>query len=149
MKIFVVLLPALLLAAPALAAGASEILVSADQVREAIHNLPKTPPTNRELIVEEHYVVKVARVENRNGPFELHRDQDRVFYVLEGKATMRTGGKLIDPKQLSISEWRADSADGYRELPLKAGSVLSVPRGVAYQIVAAGTDVKFLVVAIR
>jgi hypothetical protein len=31
----------------------------------------------------------------------------------------------------------------------RRGSVLRVPRAVAYQIVAAGTDVKFLVVAIR
>jgi len=93
--------------------------------------------------------VKAARVQNRNGPFELHEEQDRVLYILSGEARMRVGGTLVDPQLISPGEYRARTASGYRELTLKKGAVLSIPRKVPYQIAAEGSDIEFLVVTVR
>src|SRR5262249_50064941 len=103
--------------------GVASLRTAADIERE-LATLPSTPPTNREIVAQPHHTVKVARVTNRNGPLETQADEDRVFHVLPGEARMRVA-----------------QGDGFRELPLAAGSVLSIPRGVAYQILAEHADI--------
>lgn len=112
------------------AAGAS--LRTAAEIEHEFATLPSTPPTNREILAQPHHTVKVARVTNRNGPLETQAEEDRVFHVLSGSARMRVA-----------------NGSGFREVPLAAGSVLSIPRGVAYQILAEHADVSMLVVTIR
>jgi hypothetical protein len=128
---------------------AEPVLIDAAGLKKQFATLPTKPPTNRPIITQEHHVVKAARVENRDGPFERHDFEDRVFYVTSGAAVMRVGGKLIEPVRLGAGDYRADRADGYREMPISTGSVLSVPSGIPYQIVASGTDISFVVVTIR
>lgn len=105
--------------------------MSADQVQAAVRALPTTPPTNRTVIDQRHHAVKVARVERRNGPVEVQREEDRVFHVLEGSGVLRIG------------------SDAFRDEAMRPGSVFSISRGTAYQIRAEDSSVTFLVVVIR
>jgi sialidase-1 len=104
----------------------------AQKISSAIDSLPSKPPTNRVIIDQRGHAVKVARVQKRNGPLEVQNDEERVFYILNGSGTLRLG---------------AESAQ--REEKMLPGSVISVPRGMPYQIIAADSDVSFLVVEIR
>lgn len=124
---------------------ASARVLTESDIQTAIRNLPSKPPTNVEVIAEENYTVKVARVKNRNGPVELHDAEDRLFYVLEGRAILRVGGEMIARQALAPGEWRSAESRGFTELKMEKGSVLSVPRGVPYRIVAEKSDVSYLV----
>jgi len=121
---------------------------SAAEIARLMSALPDRPPTNREFLTESHYAMKVARVENRNGPVEVHRTEDRVFVVLHGSATLRVGGMPIAPRETGTGELQAAESRGYREVATSPGAVLSVPRGVPYQIVSVGSKVEFLVVRV-
>lgn len=121
------------------------------EVAQAFKNIPTKPPTNKNIVEQEHYQVAVARLAGRNGPVELHQAADRVFFVKEGKAVLRVGGSVAVAQEIAPGELRGAGSDyrGYRELKLEAGALLSVPRGVPYQLVAEKGDVSFIVVRIR
>lgn len=125
-----------------------QLLTKAD-VRQAFKEIPLKPPTNKKIIDEANYNASVARVAGRNGPPEQHRDSDRIFFIKKGAARMRIGGEITDPKETSAGEYRSKSGTGYRgydEVKIKGGTVLSVPRNIAYQIIAENADVSFIVV---
>jgi mannose-6-phosphate isomerase-like protein (cupin superfamily) len=103
--------------------------LSAEELRQAFAKLPIAPPTNREIQTTDHVGLKVARVENRDGPREVQRFEDRIFVVTEGSATLRV-------------------EDG-RDLPMAAGAAIIVPRGVPYQIRATSSKVEFLVIRVQ
>ncbi len=135
--------------------GEAAMFTQAD-VERAFEQIPTKPPTNKNIVEQEHYQVAVARVAGRNGPVELHQASDRVFFVKAGKAVMRVGGKLAGAREISPGEFRSAGAsvDGegysdYRELVMEAGAILSVPRDVPYQLVAEKGDVSFVVVRIK
>jgi len=133
-------------------ATAEPMLFSPADVEQAFKQIPAKPPTNRNIVEQEHYQVAVARVAGRNGPPEHHRDSDRVFFVKSGKAVMRVGGQITDPQEVSPGEIRSASGAGYRdyrEVTMEAGAIISAPRGVPYQIIAKDGDVSFVVVRIK
>lgn len=134
----------------ACSAGAQQaVSLDAKQIQQAIASLPAHPPTNREVITAAHYAVKVAVVNHRNGPAELHRSEDRVFYVLRGQAEVCTGGTMRSPHDLSPTEAQAPELVGCKPLSMASGTVISIPRDVPYQLRAAETHVEFLVVRIE
>lgn len=127
-------------------------LLTEDNIRQAFDEIPTTPPTNKKIFSEKFYNVAVARVAKHNGPPELHRDSDRVFFIKNGVALMRVGGNIANSQEISPGEYRGKSDSsytGYKEVQLKAGSVLSIPRNVAYQIIAEKGDVSFIVVRVN
>ena len=130
------------------AQGQQAVSLDAAQIQDAIRALPKHPPTNREVITANHYGVKVAVLEHRNGPAELHRCEDRVMYVLHGEGSLCTGGTMQSPKDLSAAEAQAPALAGCTPVAMVAGTVISVPRGVPYQLHAEKTRVEFMVVRI-
>lgn len=122
------------------------------EVERAFAQIPTTPPTNKNIVEQEHYQVAVARVTGRNGPVELHRESDRLFFVKSGQALMRIGGKLAGAQEVEPGEWRSAGGRGYggfREETMAAGAIISVPRNVPYQLVAQQGDVSFIVVRIK
>ena len=132
------------------AAGAQQaVALDSKQIQQAIANLPTHPPTNREVVTASHYAVKVAVVDHRNGPAELHRSEDRVLYVLHGQAEVCTGGTMKAPRDLSPTEAQAPELVGCTRMPMAPGTVISIPRGVAYQLRSNETRVEFLVVRVE
>ena len=122
---------------------------TAEQLRQAIEALPKTPPTNREVLAENHYAIKVAVIDHRSGPGEVHETEDRVFYVLEGSSELRVGGSLDHPRRIAPAEVQGTTLKGARTIQLAPGSVVSVPRGTPYQFAAPASRISFLVVRIE
>jgi sialidase-1 len=104
-------------------------LVTADEINRAFAALPLRPPTNRTVHEINHAALKVARVEDRDGPREIHPCEDRIFYVTSGSARLKV--------------------ENERDIPMEVGSVIIVPRGAPYQILATGTKIEFLVVRVK
>jgi mannose-6-phosphate isomerase-like protein (cupin superfamily) len=123
--------------------------LTASEVQDAIRRLPVKPPTNAEVLTEDYYAIKVAVVENRVGPAEIHQKEDRVFYVLDGSAELRIGGTVKGSREISAGELQGKEMEGFRTIAMKPGTVISVPRGVGYQLAAEHSRVSFLVVRIK
>lgn len=106
--------------------------MSADQVLAAARALPAAPPHNQRLLIQQrHHAVGVARWERGSVDGGVEREEDRIFYVLEGSGVLRIGSET------------------FREEAMRPGSVFSIPRGTAYQIRAVDSAVSLLVVAVR
>ena len=63
---------------------------------------------------------------------ELHDASDDVYYVLEGSAQLTLGGKLDNPKEQSVGEWRSDKIVGGTTFTIKKGDLIIVPRGTPH-----------------
>jgi len=83
------------------------------------------------LVETAGYKVHASRRE-APGMAEVHvRDTD-VIYVLEGTATLITGGEVVDGKTIAPDEIRGASIRGGTEQHLFKGDVFIVPNGVPH-----------------
>jgi mannose-6-phosphate isomerase-like protein (cupin superfamily) len=64
----------------------------------------------------------------------LHEAQAELFYVIDGTATMLTGGKMVDPAR-NGTNLSAKAIDGGLRQVLNKGDVFIVPSGVPHQFV--------------
>jgi mannose-6-phosphate isomerase-like protein (cupin superfamily) len=74
----------------------------------------------------------------RDGEAELHENFADVFYVLDGRATLVTGGAVIGMRTVGPGEIRGDRIEGGRRQELRAGDVAHVPAGVPHQMLMTG-----------
>ncbi len=85
----------------------------------------------RPLVETAGYKVHASR---RDGPGEpeLHDRDTDIFYVLEGRATIVTGGRLVGGKSTAPDEMRGTAIEGGKTQQLAKGDVLIVPNGVPH-----------------
>ena len=122
---------------------------SPEQMEKIIRQLPTLRDGNQILIDGDHYAVSAARITNRNGDPEYHTNTDDVFYVLSGSAKLRLGGEIVAAKQEQAGEFTGKSSRGWHEVPLTAGSVITIPRMTVHQVMASDMDVTYLVIKAR
>jgi glc operon protein GlcG len=79
----------------------------------------------------ENYMVHASRRE-KSGLVEIHELDTDIIYVLDGTATIVTGGKSLESKQIAPNEFRGTSVDGGETRQLKKGDVLIVPKGTPH-----------------
>jgi len=77
-------------------------------------------------------------VRNRNGGAELHARFADLFLVLEGRATLATGGSIVNAKTIAEGEIRGDSVEGGALQDLRPGDLANVPAGLPHQMLVAG-----------
>jgi hypothetical protein len=95
-----------------------------------------------------HYTMLAFRAKSGDG--ELHRDFADLFYILDGRSALITGGEVVEPKTTAQGEIRGASVKGGSSQELKAGDVVHIHAGVAHQmVVAEGETVTYLVVKIQ
>jgi mannose-6-phosphate isomerase-like protein (cupin superfamily) len=84
----------------------------------------------------------------RSGGAEFHEHFADLFFVLDGKATLITGGTIVSPQSVGPGEIRGTMvADGARQ-QLRAGDVAHVAAGTPHQILLAG-DATFTAMVIK
>lgn len=74
----------------------------------------------------------------RNGVAELHENFADLFCVLDGRATLVTGGTVVNPEQVGPGEIRGASIEGGTRQELRAGDIAHVPAGVPHQMLVSG-----------
>ena len=78
--------------------------------------------------------VAVQHDETRDsGEAEVHDASDDVFYVLEGSAELTLGGKLENPREAAVGEWKSDKIIGGKTFTIKKGDLIIVPRGTPHR----------------
>jgi mannose-6-phosphate isomerase-like protein (cupin superfamily) len=75
---------------------------------------------------------------SRSGIAEQHENFADLFYVLEGRAALVTGGTVADPKTIAPGEIRGSSVQGGARQELRAGDLAHVPAGLPHQMVVSG-----------
>ena len=71
---------------------------------------------------------------HRTGPgqTEIHEKETDVIYVIEGEATMVTGGTVIGNKQTAPGQFRGTSIEGGKTQRLTKGDVIVIPAGTPH-----------------
>lgn len=85
----------------------------------------------RPLIENAHFKIHASR---REGPgmAEVHTRDTDIVYVLEGAATLVTGGTVVAPKTTAMDEVRGSAIEGGDRRRLAKGDVVVVPNGVPH-----------------
>ena len=84
----------------------------------------------------------------RSGVAELHEHFADLFFVLDGRATLVTGGTIVNPQSAGPGEIRGSMvADGARQ-ELRAGDVVHIAAGTPHQILLAG-DATFTAMVVK
>jgi uncharacterized protein GlcG (DUF336 family)/quercetin dioxygenase-like cupin family protein len=83
------------------------------------------------------------------GQVEVHTKDADVIYVVEGTATLVTGGSVIDPKPTEPEELRGTSIDGGTVQELAKGDVVIVPKATPHWFKKVSKPFLYYVVKVR
>ena len=83
------------------------------------------------LVEDDGYKVHASH-RSEAGKVEVHARDTDIIYVLEGSATLVTGGTVIDGKAIEPDEVRGAEIRGGDSREIKKGDVIIVPNGVPH-----------------
>ncbi len=113
--------------------------LAAPEIREAIRKAPEDTMVPGLFaaplaIQADHPVIGIRRT--RVGLSEIHTDSSDLFVVLEGNATITTGGSLVGAREIGPGEIRGTGVTGGKARAVRAGDVGVVPAGVVHWVSA-------------
>ncbi len=97
---------------------------------------------------EGKFQITAGRRESPGTP-EVHAKDTDIFYIVEGTATIVTGGTLVDEKTVAPDEIRGGSVKGGTETTLKKGELIVIPHGTPHWITQVQGTFEYLVVKVR
>jgi glc operon protein GlcG len=115
--------------------------VSATQVAKAFGE----GMTGGTLITAPHYRVAASRRDGA-GEGEVHVTDTDIFYVLEGSATVITGGALVGSHEIAPGELRGSSIEGGTAHHVSKGDVFTIPSGVPHWFKSVDTPFHYYVI---
>jgi mannose-6-phosphate isomerase-like protein (cupin superfamily) len=77
-------------------------------------------------IINDHGLIVLAQRRGA-GEVEVHEKTNHVFIIVEGEATLVTGGTLVGARQTSPDQRRAASIQGGQTHHLTKGDVITIP----------------------
>jgi glc operon protein GlcG len=100
------------------------------------------------LLDEGEYKIDAGR-RVEPGEVEYHEHVTDVMHVVEGAATVVTGGRMRDAREVAPGELRASSVDGGTAHELREGDVLAIPHGVPHQFTDVSDPFLYFVVKVE
>lgn len=100
------------------------------------------------LLETSGYKIDAGR-RNAPGEVELHAHVVDVMHVVQGTATVVTGGEMIDTREVAVGEIRARAIEGGTSNALAEGDVLAIPNGVPHQFVDVSDPFLYFVVKVE
>jgi mannose-6-phosphate isomerase-like protein (cupin superfamily) len=108
---------------------------SAEELRAALAKLPTDRPSSAVRVFSlAPYNVNVEQRQPRAQGASLHEAQAELFYVIEGAATLLTGGTIPNATRTGTN-LAGPSIDNGVRTPFAKGDFLIVPSGVPHQFV--------------
>jgi uncharacterized protein GlcG (DUF336 family)/quercetin dioxygenase-like cupin family protein len=95
-----------------------------------------------------NYMVHASRRETP-GQAEIHTKDTDVIYVLDGTATVVTGGEAVNTKVTAPDELRGESIRNGQTRQIAKGDVIVVPNGVPHQFARVTDPFLYYVVKVR
>jgi mannose-6-phosphate isomerase-like protein (cupin superfamily) len=75
---------------------------------------------------------------SRDGMAEQHENFADIFFVLQGRAALLTGGAIQDATTVAPGEVRGSAVAGGSRQELRAGDMAHVPAGLPHQMIVSG-----------
>jgi mannose-6-phosphate isomerase-like protein (cupin superfamily) len=114
--------------------GKATIFTAAD-LQAALAKLPGDRPSGAVRVFSlAPYTVGVERRNPQPQGASMHKDRAELFYVIDGAATLLTGGTIATPKDEGVDVRGPGIANG-TALEFGKGDFLIVPAGVPHQFV--------------
>ena len=82
------------------------------------------------------HAIKLS-VRTQSGGAEAHAYYDDIFLVTDGKATLITGGNIVDAKTDSSGETKGSIIQNGKSETISKGAVVHIPAGVPHQLILA------------
>ncbi len=101
------------------------------------------------LIEVEDYKIHASRRESQPGLAEIHTRDTDIIYVLQGSATLVTGGKAIAAKSTGAEELRGSEIEGGDAREITVGDVVVIPNGTAHWFKKVNGPLLYYVVKVR
>jgi mannose-6-phosphate isomerase-like protein (cupin superfamily) len=77
---------------------------------------------------------------NQSGKAELHEKFADFYVVVEGKATLVSGGTMVNGKSTGPGEVRGDSIQDGKETKMKKGDIVHIPANIPHQVMLTKGD---------
>ena len=117
---------------------------SGADLRAALEKLPvDRPAASVRVFTLDPYSVGVEQRQPMPQGASLHEAQAELFYVIEGSATMLTGGTLVAGKR-SGTNMQGTGIEGGTRIVFSAGDFIMVPSGVPHQFVDINAPVRVM-----
>ena len=100
------------------------------------------------LVEVENYKVHASHRDGA-GMVEVHERDTDIVYVLEGSATLVTGGEIVDGKPTANEEIRGASIRGGETQQIVPGDVIIIPNGVPHWFKEVPGPLNYYVVKVR
>lgn len=78
------------------------------------------------------------------GPAAVHETEAEIFYVIDGSATMTTGGKLVNEKRTNPANLQGTGIEGGMSRTLAKGDFMIVPENTPHWVSAINGSVVFM-----
>lgn len=101
------------------------------------------------LIEVEDYKIHASRRESQPGLAEIHTRDTDIIYVLQGSATLVTGGKAVAAKATGREELRGSEIEGGDSREITVGDVVVVPNGTPHWFKKVNGPLLYYVVKVR
>lgn len=89
-------------------------------------------------------------IRTSSGGAEVHAHFDDIFVVTDGKATLITGGTVIDPKTGKDGETKGRGIRSGTSRTITKGDIVNIPAGTPHQLVIApGTIYASIVIKVK
>jgi glc operon protein GlcG len=79
------------------------------------------------------------------GQAEIHTLDTDVIYIVDGSATLVTGGKAVDAKEIAPNEIRGIKIEGGEAHQIAKGDMIVIPNGVPHQFTAVTGELHYFV----
>ncbi|HEX6436340.1 MAG TPA: heme-binding protein [Candidatus Binatia bacterium] len=83
------------------------------------------------------------------GVFEVHTRDTDIIYMLEGTATLITGGTLVDARSIEAEEIRGLESNGGEARTINKGDVVVIPNGTAHWFKEVKGPIDYYVAKVR
>jgi mannose-6-phosphate isomerase-like protein (cupin superfamily) len=130
--------------------GSKVVFVSAKQLQSDIHKAPEAAPGVSTINLSETaaYSALVAR-RTKTGLAEVHKSMIDVWYVIDGRGTLVTGGSLVESSETAPGELRGKSVSGGEDREIAKGDIVTIPAGVPHWLRKIdGREIVYLVVKV-
>ncbi len=97
---------------------------------------------------DKNYVISAGK-RTTPGQAEIHGKDTDIFFVVDGTATIITGGTIVDEKTTGPDEIRGASIKGGSSTQLKKGELIVIPHGTPHWISQVEGTFQYLVVKVR
>ncbi|MGC2162608.1 MAG: hypothetical protein WA634_11910 [Silvibacterium sp.] len=97
----------------------------------------------------ESHAIKLS-VRTTSGGAEVHAHYDDIFFVTQGKATLITGGTVVDAKNGADGETEGSRIQSGTSRTIVKGDIVHIPAGTPHQLILApGASYSAIVIKVK